>query len=98
MSLVNASALYHHATRITPPLGYYVAFPSVHVAQPLIAAWFLRKWRRASMIVAGYCGLLVPAIIILQWHYVIDIIAGLAVAALAVWLATSTAARLHEVW
>ena len=25
---------------------YFVAFPCLHIAQPLIVAWFLRKWRR----------------------------------------------------
>jgi len=85
-SLANALALYHHAGWMTPPMGYYVAFPSLHMAQPLIAAWFLRKWDRVSIIVFGYCILLAPAIVILQWHYVVDIIGGLAVAALAVWL------------
>jgi len=85
MSFFNASVLYHHTRWITPPLGYYVAFPSLHVAQPVIAAWFLRKWSRVALIVGAYCVLLVPAILILQWHYLIDIIGGLAVAAIAVW-------------
>jgi hypothetical protein len=83
-SLVNATVLYHHAGWITPPRAYYVAFPSLHVAQPLIAAWFLRRWRAVCAMVSGYCILLVPAIVILQWHYVIDIIGGLAIAVLAV--------------
>jgi hypothetical protein len=95
MSLVNATILYHHTRWITPPLGYYVAFPSLHVAQPVIAAWFLRRWSRVCMIVGAYCVLLVPAILILQWHYVIDIIGGLFVAAIAVWLASGCPVR-HE--
>ena len=84
-SLANALALYHHSGWMTPSLGYYVAFPSLHIAQPLIAAWFLRRWRRVSLIVFSYCAVLAPAIVILQWHYIVDILGGLVVAGLAVW-------------
>lgn len=83
-SLANATALYHHTSWIAPPAAYYVAFPSLHIAQPLIAAWFLRRWRAVSVIVFGYCLLLTPSILILRWHYVVDIIGGLVVAALAI--------------
>ncbi len=85
-SLANATALFHHSGWMTPALGYYVAFPSLHMAQPLIAGWYLRRWRRVSLIVLGYCLLLAPAIVILQWHYVVDILGGLVVAVVAVWL------------
>ncbi len=60
--------------------------PSFHLAQPLIAAWYLRRWRRASWIVFGYCMLLVPAIVTLRWHYIVDLLGGLAVTAIAVWI------------
>lgn len=89
-SLSNATALYHHLLWITAPDAYYVAFPSLHVAQPLIAVWYLRRWRVAALIVLGYCALLVPAILILRWHYLFDILGGLAVAALAVALVGGT--------
>ena len=86
-SYANAAALYRHRTWMSPALGYFVAFPSMHVAQPFIAGWFLRRWRRVSMLVFGYCGLLVPAIVILQWHYFVDIVAGLVIAGLAILMA-----------
>jgi PAP2 superfamily len=83
-SLSNATFLYHHAGWITPPRAYYVAFPSLHVAQPLIVAWFLRRWRVVSALIGSYCILLIPAILILQWHYLVDILAGIALAVLAI--------------
>lgn len=83
-SYANAAALYHHRVWMPPALGYFIAFPSMHVAQPFIAGWFLRRWRRVSMLIFGYCGLLVPAIVVLQWHYFVDIVAGLMIAALAI--------------
>ena len=84
VSYANAAALYHHAGWSDPALGYFVAFPSVHVAQPFIAGWFLRRWKGVSLIIFGYCALLVPAILILRWHYFVDIVAGLGIAALAI--------------
>ena len=80
----NAAALYHRTAWSDPALGYFVAFPSVHVAQPFIAGWFLRRWKGASLLIFAYCALLVPAIVILRWHYFVDIVAGLGIAGLAI--------------
>jgi hypothetical protein len=82
--LVNATMLYHHQGWANPPHAYYPAFPSLHVAQPLIAWWWLRRWRVVSAIIGLYCALLVPSILILQWHYLVDILAGIVLAGLAI--------------
>jgi PAP2 superfamily len=63
---------------------YYIGFPCMHVALPLISIWFLRKWRRVIMILAAFDVLLVVSILLLEWHYIIDLFAGVLVAALAV--------------
>jgi hypothetical protein len=86
LSVWNATLLYHHAGWVDPPFAYYVAFPSLHVAQPLIAARFLRRWRGVFYLALAYCAFLVASIVILQWHYFVDILGGLGVSALAVWL------------
>jgi PAP2 superfamily len=79
-SLVYARLLYHHSQWISlVAKNYFVAFPSLHLAQPLIAAWFLRRWKRVSIVVVAYSTLLVPSILILRWHYLVDIIGGLIV-------------------
>ena len=56
----------------------------MHVALPLISIWFLREWRRVIMILAVFDMLLVASILLLEWHYIIDLFAGVLVAALAV--------------
>jgi hypothetical protein len=84
----DAAALYHHRDWVSPVFGYFVAFPSMHVVQPLIAGWYLRRWRRVSQLVFAYCGLLVFAIIILEWHYLVDILGGILIAVLATMLAS----------
>ena len=82
-SIVNAAVLYHHRAWITAPPAFYVSFPSMHIAQPIIAAWSLRRWPRASALAFAYCALLVPCILILEWHYFVDILSGILVAILA---------------
>ena len=67
---------------------YFIAFPCMHIAQPLIVLWFLRQWKRIVYALALYDIILIPAILILEWHYFIDVIAGVFVAAAAIGLAS----------
>jgi hypothetical protein len=63
---------------------YYIAFPCMHIAQPLIVMWFLRRWKRIVAALTAVNIVLVGAILLLEWHYFVDILGGVAVAALAV--------------
>jgi hypothetical protein len=65
---------------------YFVAFPCLHIAQPIIVAWFLRRWKRMVIFLVAYDALLIPAILLLEWHYLVDIFGGVLVAALAIGL------------
>jgi PAP2 superfamily len=65
---------------------YFVAFPCLHIAQPLIVIWFLRRWKGIVIFLIAYDFLLIPSILLLEWHYVVDLIGGVAVAWLAIWL------------
>lgn len=69
-----------------PQIGtdYFVAFPCLHITQPLIALWFLRKARGIVAFLAAYDLILIPAIILLQQHYLVDLIGGVIVAVLSV--------------
>jgi hypothetical protein len=66
---------------------YFISFPSLHIALPLIAIWFLRgyKWI-ARVYLTIYALLLVPAVVFLEWHYVVDVLGGCVVALLAIWV------------
>jgi PAP2 superfamily len=92
-SKFNARALFHHRAWIKPVYGYFVAFPSMHIVQPLLAGWFLRRWKRVAGLVFLYCALLMPSILILEWHYATDIVGGILVAILAAWLAPISLAQ-----
>jgi hypothetical protein len=82
--MADASALYRHE-----PVGrilkdYFIACPSMHIVQPLIVLWFLRRWKRMVVALAIYDVVLVFAILFLEMHYLIDLIAGVFVAGLSI--------------
>jgi hypothetical protein len=64
--------------------GYFIAFPCMHIAAPAITLWFLRQWRRLAVILLALDVMLCVAIVLLEYHYVMDLIGGVAIAALAV--------------
>jgi hypothetical protein len=80
----HALALWHHEPLARISTDYFIAFPCMHIVQPIIVLWFLRRWRRIVIALAAYDLLLVAAILVLEMHYVIDIVAALPVAALAI--------------
>jgi len=63
---------------------YYIALPSMHLVQTLIALWFLRRRKRMLTTMVVFDMLLVPAILILEQHYLVDLIAAVPVAAFAI--------------
>jgi PAP2 superfamily len=67
---------------------YFIAFPCMHIAQPLIVMWFLRRWKRITYALILYDVVLVPAILLLEWHYLVDVIGGILVAVAAIGLAS----------
>jgi len=78
----NLQAIAQHRSRYLAS-GYYIAFPSMHIGLPMIAMWYLRRWRIVFWLLAAYNCIVVFAIVILEWHYVLDIPGGIAVGALA---------------
>jgi PAP2 superfamily protein len=80
----HAMALWQHQPISRISTDYFIALPCMHVVQPLIVLWFLRGFKRMVVALAAYDLVLVAAILMLEQHYVIDILAGLPVAALAI--------------
>jgi PAP2 superfamily len=75
-------AIAQHKTRYLAS-GYYIAFPSMHIGLPVIAMWFMRYWRPVFWLLAAYVCTVAFAVVILEWHYALDIPGGIAVGALA---------------
>lgn len=63
---------------------YFIGFPCMHLVQPIVVIWFLRPWRRLVIALAAYDVLLLAAILMIEMHYAIDIVAALPVAAIAI--------------
>jgi len=83
-SLAGAQARWSHEFLNHISFDYYIAFPCMHIVQPLIVMWFLRFSRRIMVLLSAYNVVLVAAIVLLEWHYVVDVLAGMVVAVLAV--------------
>jgi hypothetical protein len=83
-SILNSQALWNHTPLRRISTDYYIAFPCMHVVQPLIALWFLRRWKRIVLVLAAYDALLVAAILLLEWHYAVDLLGGVLVAIAAI--------------
>ncbi|MFZ0743721.1 MAG: phosphatase PAP2 family protein [Terracidiphilus sp.] len=86
-------------------VDFYVGFPSMHTAMPIIALWFLRPWKRIAVpLLVVYVTLLLPSLVLLEWHFMVDMLGGLATASLAIWIselisrasATTTKAAVQE--
>jgi hypothetical protein len=88
--MAQAMALWNHVPtrRIS---GYFIAFPCMHIAQPLIVMWFLRRWKRMLVFLCAYDCLLIVSILLLEWHYLVDIIGGILVAGIAIAITDNSA-------
>ncbi len=53
-------------------------------ARGSIVLWFLRRWKRMIIALIAFDVLLVPAILLLEQHYLVDLIAAIPVAASAI--------------
>ena len=79
-----AQSMLNHSTTAGFTTDYYIGFPCMHIAQPLIVAWFLRKWKRILTVLIAFDAVLTAAILLLEQHYVVDLFGGMIVAALAI--------------
>ena len=80
----HALALFQHARITRISTDYFIAFPCMHIVQPIIVLWFLRRRRRLFLALAVYDLFLVAAILMLEMHYVIDIVVAVPVAMLSI--------------
>jgi len=67
--------------------GFYIAFPSMHIGLPVIAMWFCRRLRPVFWVLAAYTCVAAVAVVVLEWHYALDVPGGVIVAALALIMA-----------
>jgi hypothetical protein len=91
--IAHSLALWNHVPMLRIPTDYFIAFPCMHIAQPLIVMWFLRRWRRILIVLCAYDTALIVSILLLEWHYLVDIIGGVLVAGIAIAITDSSGLR-----
>ena len=70
------------------------AFPSLHVAfQALLFVWMRRVWRAGEVIFGVFVVVILIGSLVTGWHYLVDGIAGIALAWLCYCVAIRIAAR-----
>jgi len=94
--LLKAKYLWEQNSVQAIPVGYYIGFPCMHIAQPLIVLWYLRKWKKMAVVLLTYDVLLIVAILLLEWHFFADILGGVAVAAVAVFVMQMDTSSSHS--
>jgi PAP2 superfamily len=77
-------SLWQTGTKNSIGLDFYIAFPSMHIAQPLIVLWFLRSMKTVVRSLLAYDFLMIFSTVLLQWHYLVDLIGGALVAIIAI--------------
>jgi PAP2 superfamily len=92
----DALALWNHVPIQRISTDYFIAFPCMHIAQPVIVAWFLRRWKRMLIVLCAYDALLIVSILLLEWHYLVDIIGGILVAGIAIAITDSSASMISS--
>ena len=89
--LSKARLLWDHKGIASVSADFYISFPCMHIAQPLIVLWFLRRWKRIVFCLVLYDIVLIPAILLLEWHYVVDLLGGILIAVFAIVLNRTSA-------
>jgi hypothetical protein len=88
--LTNLDILWNQGFKDQVSMDYFIAFPCMHITQPIIALWWLRRWKPILVVMSTINILLVVSIVLLEWHYFVDILGGALVAVCALWLIGGT--------
>jgi hypothetical protein len=83
-SLAILGQLSRHAPIGRIGFDYWIGFPSLHIAEPIIALWYLRKWKRIATLLVVFEIFLAPSILLLEQHYLVDLLGGIIMAVVAI--------------
>jgi hypothetical protein len=95
--IAHALMLWNHVPFRRISTDYLISFPCMHIGQPLIVMWFVRRWKRILLVLSVYNSLLIVAILLLEWHYLVDVAGGIFVAALAIAITDSSILGTHPI-
>ncbi len=84
----------HNFTPVTTLLGGLIAFPSFHVAWSVLATYAASAKRPVFLAACALNAIVIASTVLLGWHYLVDVPAGLALAGLCLYAGTKTDRRL----
>lgn len=85
----------HHRQEVRTMLGGMIAFPSFHVAWAVLTTYAALPSRRLFAAVAALNALVVASTVLLGWHYLVDVPAGLLLGAASLYAGARTHRRLE---
>jgi membrane-associated phospholipid phosphatase len=85
----------HHFQEVRSILGGMIAFPSFHVMWAVLTTYAALPSRRLFWLVAALNVLVVASTVLLGWHYLVDVPAGLVLGALSLYAGEATHRRLN---
>ncbi len=77
----------HHYLPITTTEGGLIAFPSFHVIWSVLLAYAFKDKKYLFYPIAIFNAIVIASTVFLGWHYLTDVIGGISIAALAIWIA-----------
>ena len=83
-TVLKPKLLFSHTETLQIDTDYFILFPCMHIALPLIVLWFVRKWKRMVAVLLVYDVVLCAAILLLEQHFFMDLIGGVLAAAAAI--------------
>jgi hypothetical protein len=86
----------HGRLPVTTVLGGMIAFPSFHVAWSVLLTYAALPDRRLFRAAAAWNALVIASTVVLGWHYVVDVPAGILLAALGLYAGGATRRRLAK--
>jgi PAP2 superfamily protein len=86
----------HHFQKVTSIQGGMIAFPSFHVMWAVLTSYAALPNRRLFWGVAALNILVVASTVLLGWHYLVDVPAGLFLGALGLWAGAFTRDRVSQ--
>lgn len=92
--LQNTAAVNAGRATILDTWGYIACVPSLHMAHESVMLYYVRASRWALVLSLAFTTFTAGAVVALGWHYPLDIVAGVALAAVAIALSRWQSARL----
>lgn len=87
----------HNFQPVTTLLGGLIAFPSFHVAWSVLATYAAQPRKNIFLALAVLNVMVISSTVLLGWHYLVDVPAGVLLAVLCLWAGEVTHRRLsHE--